>query len=328
MKRSCAGLMALALVGWMAPWASAELVDGVAATVGTEVILHSELVKEIVPFLNNLRKSAASDAEFDRQADAQLRVALEEAIDNKILLREALLAGLEIKDKAVEERIAEIRKRFNSDEEFQKELERVGETMSDFRERVRKQILAISMGSRKHHLFEKEADVSEAQIAQYYTDNKDKFAHPARVELRRIFVAAGADPQERAKAKARLEDLKKQIDGGADFAELAKANSAGPEAAEGGLAGWVTHDDLVKALADAAFALPVGGVSDALETEFGVVLLKVEKKQAEGTLSLDDARKEIEPELRKKFAEEKYKKWMSELRKRSRVRIFLAATTP
>jgi parvulin-like peptidyl-prolyl isomerase len=161
-------------------------------------------------------------------------------------------------------------------------------------------------------------------MVQYYKENEKKFAHPERVSLRRIFLAAGTDPQERAQAKARLEEVRKQLDAGADFAELAKTYSAGPEASQGGLMGWVTKDGLVQHLSDAAFSLPEGDVSNPLETEGGVVLLKVDKKEPAGTISLDEARKQIEPELRDKFAEEKYKKWIGELRKRSRVRIFLS----
>ena len=304
--------------------AHAELVDGVVATVGTEVILHSELVQSIAPFLSDLQKKAANDADFNRQAESQLREALEQAIDEKILLREALLAGLEIEDKDVEDRLDQIKKRFASSEEFEQELTKAGETMSEFRERVKKHILAMTMGVRKHRQFGQEAEIAEAELDQYYADNKDKYAHPERVNLRRIFLQAGADPQERAQAKARLDELKKQIDAGADFGELAKSYSAGPEAAQGGVVGWIVPGDLVKELSDVAFSLPEGGASDVLNTEFGVVLLKVDKKEAAGTMSLDEARKVIEPELRAKAAEEKYKKWMGELRKRSRVRVFLS----
>jgi len=324
MKRFSRCLTAAILLSLGSLCAQAELVDGIAATVGPEVILHSELVMEIAPFLRNLQQSATSDEEFNRQAQGELRKALDEAVNVKILLREALLAGLEIQEDAVEERIAEIKKRFATEAEFLKEMEKAGETMSDFRQRIRKQILAMSMAVRKRRQFEKEAQVSETEMAQYYKENEKKFAHPERASLRRIFLAAGTDPQERTQAKARLEEVRKQIDAGADFAELAKTYSTGPEAPQGGLMGWVTKDGLVPNLSDVAFSLPEGGVSSPLETEGGVVLLKVEKKEPAGTIALDEARKQIEPELRAKFAEEKYKKWIGELRKRSRVRIFLS----
>ena len=306
-----------AACGW------AELVDGVVATVGPEVILQSDLMREIAPTLNSLRQTAKNEEEFNKQAEVQLEEALNQAIENKILLREALLAGLELKDDMVEQRIAEIKKNFSSNEEFTKELEAAGETLSDFRERVRKQIMAISMGMRKHKQFEEAAEIAEADVAKYYEDNKTKFTHPERVRLRRIFLEAGQDADARAQAKARLEELKKQAANGGDFAELAKTYSMGPEAEKGGLVGWVNRKDLVAELDTAAFALAEGAVSDVLDTEFGCVLLMAEKKEEAGTASLDEVRTKIEPALRAQFADEKYKKWMAELRKRSRVRMFL-----
>jgi parvulin-like peptidyl-prolyl isomerase len=324
MTRFRALFVSAAVLLGVAHSAPAELVDGVVATVGAEVILHSELIQSIAPVLQQLQKQGADNATFNQQAQDQLRQALDQAIDEKILLREALLAGLEIDDKDVESRIDQIKKRFASNEEFEKELKAAGETVSEFRDRVRKHILAMSMALRKHRQFEQAAEISEAEMAEYYAEHKDKFSHPERVSLRRIFLQAASGTPERAQAKARMQELKKQIDAGADFAELAKANSAGPEAPQGGLVGWVSPGDFVKELSDAAFALPEGGVSDVIETEFGVVLLKAEKKEAAGTMTLDEARKVIEPELRTKSAEEKYKKWITELRKRSRVRIFLS----
>ena len=317
----------IAMVGAvMCLWAvgsSAETVDGVVATVGPEVILESEIMQEIAPIVNDLRKSVTDPKVYQEKVQEQVHLALEQAVDYKILLREAKMAGIEVKDDAVEERIGEIKKRFKSTEEFNKELEKAGETLSDFRNRARKQILAIMMGMKKRREFEKAAEVTETDVQKYYEENKEKFSHPERVQVRRIFLAAGKDSKERKSAKGRLEEIKKQLDAGADFAELAKNHSTGPEAEKGGLLGWVNRGDLVKELEDGAFALPAGAISKVLETEGGFVLLKVEKKEESGTMSVEEARTQIEPELRAKFAGAKFDKWMSELRKRSRVRIFL-----
>ena len=270
-----------------------------------------------------LRQTASSQAEFDREAEKHLRAALDQAIDAKILLRQAMLQGLDVDDEAVEKRIEDIKKRFASNEAFQDELEAAGETMGNLRTRVRKQILAISMGLRKRREFEEAVEVSEADVLQYYQDHKDKFTHPERVFARRIFLPSGKEQQERAAAAARLEQLRAQLDAGADFAELAKAYSSGPSADKGGAVGWVVRGDLVKELENAVFALAVGGVSDVLEMKSGFVLLKVDTKEAAGTASLEEVRTDIEPELRAKYAGERFDKWMRELRKRSRVRVFM-----
>ena len=305
---------------------SAEVVDGIVASIGPEVILQSDLLQELAPNLSELRRSVRSQEEFDQGFNKLMQTALDQAIDNKLLLREAQLAGLQISDKAVEDRIADIRKRFGTADEFQRELEKTGETVSDFRERIRKQILAISYGMQKRREFEKGIEVSEADMKKFFEDNPEKFSHGERIRASRIFIAA-SNSDDRAKALARMEALKKQIDGGINFAELAKKNSEGPEAENGGMMGWVARNDLVKELEDILFTLPEGTVSKPLETEFGVVLFKCEKREVAGAQTFENARKDIEPMVRAQRGDEKYKKWISELRKRSRVRVFSLNST-
>lgn len=321
MKTSCIVLALVLSAVCVQVCVAAQTVDSVIATVGDEVILQSDLMQELAPVINEIRQTASSEEEFNKAVDEQVRLALEQAIEYKILLRQALQAGATIDDKAVEERVNEIKKRFGSNENFEKELAKAGQTMSDMRARVREQILAISMGMQKRREFEKQVEVTETDVAQYYADNPEQFVHPERIQVRRIFMAAKSDNEKDIAAK--MADLKKQLDEGADFAELAKTHSTGPDAEDGGLLGWVQPNDLVQSLEDALFALPEGGVTDVLRTEYGFVLLKAEKKDVAGTVTLEEARKEIEPALRAQFAGEKYVKWMNELRKRSRVRIFL-----
>jgi len=109
---------------------------------------------------------------------------------------------------------------------------------------------------------------------------------------------------------------------GGDFAAVAKAYSKGPNAEEGGVIGWVVRGDLVKVLEEAAFALPVGGISEVLESPGGFHVLRVTERQEAGQATLEDVRKDIEPKLRAEIAAERYRQWIQELRKESRVRVF------
>ncbi|HEO71975.1 MAG TPA: hypothetical protein ENN80_11985 [Candidatus Hydrogenedentes bacterium] len=312
----------LLTVAWAGLAQAAEIIDAILATVDTEVILHSDVMQEIAPFVADLRLSAATPEEFQRKLDERLSQALDQAIENKILLRQALLAGIDVEDATVEERIETIRRRYPSNEAFLAELEKAGETMSDFRERMRKQMLAISMGMRKRREFERGVVVSEVDVTRYYDEHQDEFARPERVRLRRIFLAV-SDEAQRIEVRARLEELVDQLASGSDFAELARAHSEGPEAENGGMVGWVGRGDLVEDLEKAAFGLSEGGVSDVVETTYGFHLLKVEERRAAGTPSLDEVRTETEPKLRAAQADERYRKWIAELRKRSQVRLFL-----
>lgn len=321
--RRFAGSWLVVMLGLAAAWSVAgEPVDGILATVDKEVILRSDIMMELGPYLQDLRAKVASDSDFNEQAQAQIRETLDQAIENKILLREALLAGMKITDEQVESRINDIRKHYKN-EDFTKLLTESGDTMSDFREHIRKQVLAISMGMTKRQQLEQEAVVSESDVAQYYEDHKSEFTHPERIRVRRLFVAAEQNTAERAKARARIDSLLDELNAGADFAELAKAHSEGPEAQDGGMVGWIKRGDLVETLESAAFAAEPGKYTSALETEFGFQVLKVEEKEESGSSTLEQARTQIEPALRKQYADEKYKAWMAELRKRSRVRVFL-----
>ena len=325
-KRILTGVMVTACGLWggiAGPGYAAELVDGVLATVDKEVILRSDIMQEIAPYILELRQQNLSREAINREVESRMRATLDQAIESKILLREATLAGLEISDEQVEARIEEIRKRYPSNEAFLKDLEEAGETMSDFRTRARKQMKAISMGMMKRRDFEKEVAISEADIAQYYADHQDEFVRPERVRFSRIFLAAGEDSTERGNVRKRAEDLRAQLLSGADFAGLAKEHSDGPEAENGGAVGWTARGDLVESLDAAIFSLPVGEITQVVETEFGFHLLKVDEIQAAENAALEDMRTKIEPMLRAERADERYRKWMAELRKRSRVRVFL-----
>ena len=70
-------------------------------------------------------------------------------------------------------------------------------------------------------------------------------------------------------------DLKKQIDGGADFAELAKEHSSCPSGAEGGALGTFGPGQMVKEFDEVVFSAPVGEVQGPVKTQFGFHLLEV-----------------------------------------------------
>ena len=314
-------ILLIVAVAAASPAVHAEIVDQVLATVDTEAILQSEIMMEIMPRLAELQSTAPSEAAFNDAADALIEEALNQAINTKILLREALRAGLQIDEAVVDERLRELRRMYDSPEQFDKELEAAGETLGDLRVRLRKQTMARAMAARKMNEFERRVVVSESEVAQYYQDNMHEFTHPERLRLRQIFLPVD-DVAEEEVLKARMEELLREVREGGDFGEIARAYSRGPNAERGGVIGWVARGDLVDVLESAAFELAEGGVSEVLRTAGGYHILKVEERQAEGTASLEDARKDIEPRLRAQAAAERYAKWLQDLRRESRVRIF------
>lgn len=309
-------IVMLVLAMGFAGSARAELVDAVVATVDREVILQSDILMEIRPLV-------ASDASLNDAAVQELfDETLDQAIEQKILYREGVLNNIQISDEQVEERIKGYREQYDSEQAFLNALQEAGETVSDFRERIRKQTIALSMGLSKRHYLERDVVISEAEMAQYYQDHLSEFQKPERVKLYRIFIGADKSEGAREKALARIEALREELSLGADFSQLATRHSEGPAASQGGFVGWIARGELVPDLEKVAFELSPGDVSPILETEYGMMLLKVEEKVEAGLATFDEVRNEIEPALRSRYASEKYDKWMAELRKRSRVRKF------
>jgi len=74
-------------------------------------------------------------------------------------------------------------------------------------------------------------------------------------------------------ALSTIQDLKAQLDDGADFAELAGEHSDCPSGKDGGSLGSFGKGQMVKAFQDAAFALDEGSISDVVETDFGYHLI-------------------------------------------------------
>jgi peptidyl-prolyl cis-trans isomerase C len=125
--------------------------------------------------------------------------------------------------------------------------------------------------------------LSEAMVEKYYRDNKD-FFDQVKVQASHIVIRLPQTCSEKEKTEARgkLEQIRKQLmsDPKADFAELAQKYSQDPTASQGGNVGeflrkWVGLDE---SFARVAFALKPGEISDVVETDLGVELIKVTKR--------------------------------------------------
>lgn len=148
----------------------------------------------------------------------------------------------------------------------------------------------------------KDAELAEYQkshakeIADHYEANKFLYSQPEKVRARHILIKVAEDAPADAKeaAKKQLEDLKKELDGGKDFAELARLHSQDEGSkAQGGDLGLQERGAWVTPFSDAAFALKPGEVSAPVLTKFGWHLIKVEEKTAPTTKELKDVEAEI-----------------------------------
>lgn len=302
---------------------SGVLLDGVIATVDNEPILMSDLREEVAPFLADLKSQGASAQQIQQEMEQAFQKALDRYIERLLLYRKAINEGLQVDEKEIDERVNKIKKRYGSPEEFNKLLEESGETMSEFRDRIKQQLIALSYALKKRKEFEQEITISEPDIAKYYNERIEEFQNPQRTKVRRIFLPAPKEANERAKVKERIMEIFDRLKQGEDFGSVAENESQGPEADRSGLIGWVSRGDLVPELEQQIEKLPVGEISAPIETEWGFHILKVEEREESGKLSYEQARIIIEPKLKEQYINERYQKWINEIKKTARIRIFM-----
>lgn len=149
--------------------------------------------------------------------------------------------------------------------------------------------------------------IDDAAVEQYYADRAFVFQTPEQVRARHILfrVDPGAGPEGVAKARAAAGAARARAQGGEDFGALAQELSEDEATkASGGDLGFFARNQMVKPFEDAAFALAPGAISDPVQSQFGVHVIKVEEKAAPRTQPLDEVRATIVAKLRDERAEQ------------------------
>jgi len=149
--------------------------------------------------------------------------------------------------------------------------------------------------------------VTEDDVTQFYERHvTERFTDPPQVQLRQIVldIPPGASEEERGRIRNRAQQIAEQA-ADSDFAALARKHSDHKASAEkGGDVAWVGRAELQPALADAAFALEKGAVSEPVELPAAIYLLQAQDTRGSRPRPLDEVRGEIEPTIREGKARE------------------------
>lgn len=155
------------------------------------------------------------------------------------------------------------------------------------------------------------AQVNEEEIRQAY--NMDKTASVRHI----LLLTQGKSDPEKVDAHKKMEELLARARNGEDFAALAKEYSEDPGSKEnGGLYEDFERGKMVKPFEDAAFSVPIGEISDIVETSYGYhILLVVDRKKE--MRPLDEVRVELEDQLKQATKAEIFETYFSELKEKA-----------
>ena len=257
----------------------------------------------------------------DEEKDKLKKDILNELISAELLYQTSQKAGLGDLSKEVDSQLENIKKGFGSDEEFQKVLKERGIETKDLKEDIKKGVYINAYLEKD--IFSKLSPVTEDEKKQEYEANKDKLNVPDEVKASHVLIKVGekATPEEKQKAKEKIDALRARAMSGEDFAKLAKENSEDGSASNGGDLGYFKQGDMVKPFEDAAFGLEKDQISPVVETQFGYHVIKVADKKAAHALTYEEVSKDIEKFLMNKHKRDAVNKNTESLRKNAKIEI-------
>ena len=141
--------------------------------------------------------------------------------------------------------------------------------------------------------------ISEADARAEYERSLSRYASPEQVRVSHILVPLKEDaPAEEVKqAEEKMAAIRKEIEDGKPFADVANAHNGPNAAGPGGELGWIQHGQTVPPFEKAAFALEPGQLSAPVRSTFGLHLILAHEKKAAGTLPFAEVEKAIRADL-------------------------------
>jgi len=297
----------------------AELADGVKAVVNDTAITYSQVEEFTMPVMETLQRQYAGQPAVLRQKyDETLRDSLEQLVERQLILHAFDVEGYHLPDNFADQLVQDrIRDRFGNRTALMKTLQAQGGTIEQFRKELLEQYIVQALRSKN---VSQEVVISPYKVENYYLNHQDNFKIEDQIKLRMIVLDKTSADDTNAVNLAR--EIEGKIKEGATFEEMASLYSQGSQQHAGGDWGWIERSVLSKELADAAFALKPGQISDPVVTPDSVYLMLVEQVRPSHVKPLGEVRGDIEKTIRVQEQARLEKQWIDGLKKKTFIRYF------
>ena len=174
----------------------------------------------------------------------------------------------------------------------------------------------------------KDTKVTDEDILAYYTQNQSQYGTPESRDVRHVLIAEkGANGQvDFAKSKTKADQIYAELEGGADFATVAKANSADPGSKDQGGKLTISRGQTVPEFDKVSFELKEGELSKPVKTQYGYhVIEAVSPVRPAKTTPLNDVKATIRTTLLQQKRNEVMQAWVEDLRKKYDGKVTYAA---
>lgn len=293
------------------------VVEEIVARVNDQIISKSDYQRSDQELATQAQQQGWSQQQlFEARHDL-----LRDLVDQQLLLSKGKELGITGETETIK-RLDDIRKQNHLDslDDLQKAAEAQGVSFEDFKQHIKDGIVSslVIRDEVGRHL-----NLSQADVQKYYDAHKADFDQPEQVKLSEILVPT-ANPDDAAQvaaAEKKANDVEAKLKSGSDFAEVAKSDSGGPTAAQGGELGEFRRGQLAKVLEDQTFGLKPGEYTQPIRTKQGYVILKVTEHTLGGVQPLKDVEPQVEDALYSQKMAPALRQYLTRLREEAYIDI-------
>ena len=279
--------------------AFADEIDGVAARVGSSVILKSDVLTE-------MRRVGAGSDRYD-----EIR---EEMIERELILRAAIESKLQMQEWVVENRLREIVDRaFGGDRnKLMEALAKDKVAYPEWRQRIKDDMLVAAM---RWQVVDKNIQATPSAMREEYAAHPERYIADRRVTVSAILLGPGD--------AAKYEEIDAALKDGASFADLAKKYSVDAKAGEGGQWKDVKPEEVFRPeICDEIAKMPKGTMSKWIELDGWKFLLRKDNETGGDTMSFADAYDAVAANVKDAESKRLYEDWVNRLKRASYIKVY------
>lgn len=299
----------ISVIALTPPSSSYALDDAIIAVVNDEVIT----LKDLRDYIRQTYVSLVAEGVEEQQLKAMMldleSDGINKLIEDRLILTRAKAIGIDVREQLIDQRLAEIKQRYPSEEVFLDALVKNGANITELRDKILDQLKIKFV---VEHEVKSKIFVNPQEVTEFYEQNKDSFQKSERVNLESIYITF---LQDKEAARQRAKEALELIGQGTDFLEVAKQYSDTPSV------GVVERGQLQPAIEGAVFNLQENEVSPLMEVDTGIYIFRLKGKIPSETAGIKEVKDQIYKFLFTKKFKDSFTQWLQGLRKNAYIDI-------
>ncbi|MBP7795915.1 MAG: peptidylprolyl isomerase [Elusimicrobiales bacterium] len=337
-----------------------EVKEDVVAKVNGEAIFNSDINSSKQAILSQYLELAPDILKQQGSEDKINKMAFDKAVSELLIKQEATKLGIKVSEREIDNGISEVKNRFSVDKEgnkisqkdaealFLDELKKQNISYDDFRERVKKDLMARKLIDQV--IRPKVKSPSDDDVKKFYDNiiaiinnstsslklsseemddytniaNKLKDMFAERIRIRHILIKSkGDDLVSKNQALEKANGIRKQLLSGADFEDIAAKESDDIESSKhGGDIGYVVKGMLPESLDKVAFSIAPGEISDVIQTDFGYHIIQVTEKRIAQKIKFEMVKDDLANIMMQQSFAKELDKYIDDLKKTAKIVVF------